>query len=101
MPYYSRDPKRDHHFDNHPYLSIRGPLYYLTEQVAGCEPDDAFLAVFILVGRSFWVYFALEFAFGGFRVWGHNRVKLIAALWTWGRNPKTLITSSDGSNPKP
>ena len=23
MPYYNRDPKRDHNFDNHPYGSFR------------------------------------------------------------------------------
>ena len=22
VPYYNRDPKRDHHFDNHPYVSM-------------------------------------------------------------------------------
>ena len=25
MPYYNRDPKRDHNFDNHPYTNMKHP----------------------------------------------------------------------------
>ena len=24
VPYYNRDPKRDHNFDNHPYVIVQG-----------------------------------------------------------------------------
>ena len=27
VPYYNRDPKRDHHFDNHPYRCSRWYAY--------------------------------------------------------------------------
>ena len=32
MPYYNRDPKRDHHFDNHPYRGHGVMLEYIGQQ---------------------------------------------------------------------
>ena len=41
MPYYNRDPKRDHNFDNHPSVGFK-PLYFR-------------LSDFFLVASTLWV----------------------------------------------
>ena len=38
MPYYSRDPKRDHNFDNHPYNRALGPNYYNVNGIWALKP---------------------------------------------------------------
>ena len=44
MPYYYRDPKRDHNFDKHPYDTLRSSLYSLpsfqaNQQVTTVRPQ--------------------------------------------------------------
>ena len=29
VPYYAKDPKKDHNFDNHPYVTLTKPLFYI------------------------------------------------------------------------
>ena len=33
MPYYNRDPKRDHNFDNHPYGLYRGCIWVIVGSI--------------------------------------------------------------------
>ena len=39
MPYYNRDPKRDHHFDDHPYISLHMPFMLQPKSSVRPRPD--------------------------------------------------------------
>ena len=65
MPYYNRDPKKDHNFDSHPYGSTTGfPLR---------APDLGAVACVLPLLLGFWVWgLGLGFRNGGFWGLGYN-----------------------------
>ena len=68
MPYYNRDPKRDHNFDNHPYVGFYGVFRCALIQVLpGSLWEFVGLrgAGFIWLDRGFRRLTALECVVGG------------------------------------
>ena len=67
MPYYNRDPKRDHNFDNHPYVSLWVRKWEL--QLGGVRVQSRLWEGLRLQGWGFgfraWAGLGLVFARGG------------------------------------
>ena len=61
VPYYNRDPKRDHNFDNHPFVYVDVYIYIYTHSPITLNPKHVIsLSLSLSVSMHIYVYIFLS-----------------------------------------